>query len=1202
MSGDAVWLDVLPSMAGFGKTLAKDSAKAATDAGKSSGSAWAKSFSGAAGDAGSKKVVDELQRASSRAKKVVDDQTVALSRARGAQADAAAKVVEAEQRLADAREAGDPSKVEAAELRLEGARARADAANQKVENSEKSLEAAKSEHTETTEQLEKATSELSEETEDLTDKTEKQAAAWETVKGGMKTAAVGIAAVVTAAAAGGAALYKVGETFDGVTDTIRIGTGASGEALDDLVSSAKNVGTSVPAEFDQVGTTVADVNTRLGLTGTTLETFAAQALEAGRMLGEELDINEMSSAFNAFKIEGEDTTDALDRLFQVSQATGVGMNQLATGVAKNAPAVQALGFSFEETAAMVGNFDKAGLNTEQVMSGMSRSLVNLAKDGEEPAEAFRRVVGEIDGFLAAGDQAAAIDLASEVFGTRGASQFIGALESGALAMDDLANVSGMTGDTILGVAEETWSFGEQWQMFKNDVLVALEPVASRVFGAISDAMTWLKDTGAPVVKQFAGEFQDRLQPALDAVGGFVTDTVVPGFKDLVGWLQENEAWLVPVAAGIGGIVAAWGAYQAVMSVVRFVTAAYTVVQGALNVVMAANPIGIIVLALAGLVTGLVVAYQRSETFRDIVQGAWQGIQDAALTAWEWIKGVFESIKSGLSGVGTWFTDRGNDIKGAWESVKTGLKAGWDWINNNVFAPIKTGIDLVKLSFSLAKDGALLIWQRLKDGLKAGWDWIDRNVIQNFLAGLRFWKDFFLDRIEDVKGAWSSIKSAFRAVWDWINENVFERFSRGIDRIVGWVEDGVERIGRGWRRIANLFRNPINSVINFVWNDGLKAAFDAVSRAVGSEKRLPEVAEIPAFAKGGHHSGGWALVGEEGPELIRTGPAYVYTASETQQILNGPGLNPIQESFSASNPPHGASWVPEWMKDVGRGIASGARWVGDKLVDAAGNAVEWVRGGLAKAADLVLSPIFNGLSSLVRPMGSMGQLGADTMVSAKDRLVDWIRGEDDKLGIDADPAGRSLRGARPTVNAYAWGLADALGGIRTMQAFNQSMAGGHPEGRAVDFIDSRSKLDALADLIVANGAGMGLSYMAWQGRLWSPGRGWRPQGRGFGNDPMHRWHLHAEWPASVYDAGGVLQPKTAAVNLSNAREHVLTEQQWADIHRLAVANATPDREPAVFHFYDADEVLLGTMRGQAVKVLTAEDRTQTRRTRQLTGRG
>ena len=104
-----------------------------------------------------------------------------------------------------------------------------------------------------------------------------------------KAITVGIAAAGAGAMAAGAFLYKVGEVFDDVADTIRVGTGASGEALDGMVESAKRVGQRVPAEFEQVGSTVADINTRMGLTGGTLETVAAQYLEAGRILGEDVD-------------------------------------------------------------------------------------------------------------------------------------------------------------------------------------------------------------------------------------------------------------------------------------------------------------------------------------------------------------------------------------------------------------------------------------------------------------------------------------------------------------------------------------------------------------------------------------------------------------------------------------------------------------------------------------------------------------------------------------------------------------------------------------------------------------------------------------------------------------------------------------------------------------------------------------------------
>src|SRR5690606_40475926 len=86
------------------------------------------------------------------------------------------------------------------------------------------------------------------------------------------------------------ALNNFGATFDEVRDTIRVGTGATGDDLAALEQSAKNIARNVPAEFEAIGTAVADLNTRLGLTGPTLETVASQILELERM-GQTVDIN-----------------------------------------------------------------------------------------------------------------------------------------------------------------------------------------------------------------------------------------------------------------------------------------------------------------------------------------------------------------------------------------------------------------------------------------------------------------------------------------------------------------------------------------------------------------------------------------------------------------------------------------------------------------------------------------------------------------------------------------------------------------------------------------------------------------------------------------------------------------------------------------------------------------------------------------------
>jgi len=346
----------------------------------------------------------------------------------------------------------------------------------------------------------------------------------------MGAAAVG--AVVVGAFAG---LYQVGSIFDDVTDTIRVGTGAQGEALEGLSQVAKNVATSVPTSFEQAGTAVADLNTRLGLSGETLTTVASQYLEAGRILGQEVDINSTTAAFSAFGIEGDAVSGALDELFQVSQATGVGMNELAASVQKNAPAVQNLGFSFSETAALAGSLDKAGLNTGQIMGSLSKSLVTLAKDGQEPQAAFEGVITQLEGFIAAGDTAGAIDLAGKVFGTKGASQLVGAIQSGTLALDDLVGAAGLSGDTILGVAAETADFAESWTLVKNNALSALEPLSTAVFNLAGGAMGAVADKA----QELAPIISDALTGALTVIGPL---------------LASVGASLGPVFAAIGSAI------------------------------------------------------------------------------------------------------------------------------------------------------------------------------------------------------------------------------------------------------------------------------------------------------------------------------------------------------------------------------------------------------------------------------------------------------------------------------------------------------------------------------------------------------------------------------------------------------------------------------------------------------------------------
>ena len=324
-----------------------------------------------------------------------------------------------------------------------------------------------------------------------------------------------IAGVIGAAFAGvevGKFLLDIGGEFDEMTDAIIIGTGATGEALEALEESAKGIATTVPISFGEAGNIVQDLNTRLGLTGENLDEVGQRVAAAGELMGSAINVESMSGAFAAFNVSADDMADQMDYLFGVSQSTGIAFDDLTRILESNAPALQGLGFSFEESANMAGLLDKAGMDASGMMGKMGKALVELAQPGETAAEAYQRVLTEMEGYIEAGDEAAAMDLATELFGTRGAAQFVGAVQSGALAMDDLRDASLGAGDGIMGTYEATADWPEKWELLKNKAKEFLEPLG----GALMDGLGMALDK--------LNEVMDSIDPStLEGVASTLTE-------------------------------------------------------------------------------------------------------------------------------------------------------------------------------------------------------------------------------------------------------------------------------------------------------------------------------------------------------------------------------------------------------------------------------------------------------------------------------------------------------------------------------------------------------------------------------------------------------------------------------------------------------------------------------------------------------
>jgi hypothetical protein len=217
-------------------------------------------------------------------------------------------------------------------------------------------------------------------------------------------------------------------------------------------------------------------------------------------------------------------------------------------------------------------------------------------------------------------------------------------------------------------------------LFEEQVGKVVLPILAKAASAIADLAAKAQQDW-PQIKAIALQVFGKVRPVIDA-----TRTAIAGllthFKALVKGFQAGKGGAVAIVSVIAGLAAGVLTAIAVIKTITAVTKAWTAVQAALDVVLSANPIGLIIVALAGLAAGLVIAYKKSQTFRNIVNGTWNAIKSVAETVFPIIKkmmqlGLLGPIGLAITHFGTIkrvAVDAFNAIKSAINGVISAVKS------------------------------------------------------------------------------------------------------------------------------------------------------------------------------------------------------------------------------------------------------------------------------------------------------------------------------------------------------------------------------------------------------------------------------------------------------------------------------------------------------------------------------------------------
>jgi len=115
--------------------------------------------------------------------------------------------------------------------------------------------------------------------------------------------------------------------------------------------------------------------------------------------------------------------------------------------------------------------------------------------------------------------------------------------------------------------------------------------------------------------------------------------IINALANIYNWMKKHETLVKTLAVIIGTFIGTFMLIQKVIAIINAVKTAFAL----LNVVMMANPIGLIIAGIVALVAGFVLLWKKSEAFRNFWIGLWEGIKSIVIGAWNFIKNIFTGV-------------------------------------------------------------------------------------------------------------------------------------------------------------------------------------------------------------------------------------------------------------------------------------------------------------------------------------------------------------------------------------------------------------------------------------------------------------------------------------------------------------------------------------------------------------------------------
>lgn len=491
-------------------------------------------------------------------------------------------------------------------------------------------------------------------------------------------------------------------------------------------------------------------------------------------------------------------------------AGGVAAVKMAKAAADDAAAATQLANALKQGA---GATDAQVASTERWITAQGKAL-GVSDDELRPALAkLARATGSVG--KAQKLAALGMDIAA------GSGKSLDSITS-ALAK---AQTGSMTGLAKLGIATKDAAGNTR----------SLADIQAELAKKYKGAAKAAASTDAGKAKIMAVQFQELQEQIGAKLLPVMSKLVTVGLK-VVDWISKNTTLAGILVGAIGGLLAVTYTVSKAMAVWSAVTKIATGVQAAFNFVMAANPIGLVVLAIVALVAAIIILWKKSDTFRKIVTGAWNAVKHATVAVWNAIKNALAAAWKFILKVATTYV-RGvlKGVSVVWNAIKKATSAVWNGIKW-YFKAVWTGIKTVATTYvKVVKAVVTGVWDAIKRATGATWDTIKR-VVSGAIGKV----------VDFVKGLKSKVTGVFNGAKDWLldaGKKILQGLIDGIQAMVGKVKDQLGKVTGlipDWKGPADKDRRLLYNAGQLIMGglvEGMESQHTRIRRSLASTTSL-----------------------------------------------------------------------------------------------------------------------------------------------------------------------------------------------------------------------------------------------------------------------------------------------------------------------------------------------------------------------------